>query len=166
MINKLVCLYGVLNLILIPINIEDCNKNLNCCKEVLEKKEWIFIGSSEPLNWPTECRDYIIYKFIFKDNHLQIKQTVNNCNKIEKERLTTKDVYQTNYKLIKGKFDQVYVRIFKTSEQISRLLSTFEGGKNGSICDSVDYQFLYKDTLILRANSKLKIGKTYENKFK
>lgn len=146
---------------------DDCNQDIHCCKLVLEERDWTFLSTIGPLHWGTPCIIESNYIFSFKNNILVINNIIENpCAVKKKDRIQTKKIYQTQYKLIKGKFDQVYVRIYKSSERLERLITIAEKGGNLLDKDSIDFQFLYHNELTLRYNSKYKAGDTYENKFK
>ena len=134
----------------------DCNTDPSCVKQTLASKKWPLAGTKAFNLGKTEK----LY-FIFSTDSLAImKSEVPASGKPANKGI---QIYKTKYEVVKGDFNQIYVRIYNVPGHLSELKDKEPAGKKESY---VDFQFLYNNKkMVLRCNSGTKDGESIENIF-
>jgi hypothetical protein len=132
----------------------DCNTDPACARQTLSSKKWPLAGTK---GFNLGKAEKLYFHFTSDSLHV-VKSELLPGGKTGKS--TT--IFKTRYEIVKGDFNQVYVRIYNVPGHLSQV-SDKEGGKKESY---VDFQFLFNNKkLVLRCNSGKKDGETIENIF-
>jgi hypothetical protein len=134
---------------------KDCNTDPSCVKQTLASKKWPLSGT-KGFNLGKTEKTYFNFT---ADSLIVLRTEIIAGGKPGKS--TT--IYRTHYEVVKGDFNQVYVRIYNVPGHLSMVPEKDGTSKKESY---VDFQFLYNNKkLVLRCNSGTKDGETIENIF-